>query len=79
MLTILQQFDLAAMGHNSPDYIATVSEAMKIATVEKDTRMGDPAFVDIPFKELLSDDYAAAGAARNGPGTSSRAPLAGRP
>ena len=64
MLNILQQFDLAAMGHNSPDYIATVSEAMKIATVEKDTRMGDPAFVDIPFGELLSDDYAAACAAR---------------
>ena len=31
MLNILEHFDLAAMGHNSPDYIATVSEAMKIA------------------------------------------------
>ena len=59
MLRILEQFDLAAMGHNSPDYIATVSEAMKIATVEKDQRIGDPNFVDIPFDELLSDDYAA--------------------
>lgn len=58
MLRILERFDLAAMGHNSPDYIATVSEAMKIATVEKDTRIGDPAFVDIPMGELLSDGYA---------------------
>ena len=58
MLNILENFDLAAMGHNSPDYIATVSEAMKIATVDKDTRMGDPRFVDIPFDELLSKDYA---------------------
>lgn len=64
MLKILEQFDLAAMGHNSPDYIATVSEAMKIATVEKDARMGDPAFVEIPFEELLSDEYAAACADR---------------
>ncbi|WP_416900340.1 MAG: gamma-glutamyltransferase family protein [Minwuia sp.] len=64
MLKILEQFDLAAMGHNSPDYIATVSEAMKIATVDKDTRMGDPAFFDIPFDELLSEDYAKACAER---------------
>jgi len=47
------------MGHNSPDYIATVSEAMKIATVDKDTRMGDPAFVDVPVEELMSKAYAA--------------------
>ncbi len=68
MLRILEQFDLAAMGHNSPDYIATVSEAMKIATVEKDQRIGDPTFVDIPVEELLSDDFAArmAGRIRSG-------------
>ncbi len=59
MLNILENFDLAAMGHNSTDYIATVSEAMKIATVDKDTRMGDPNFFDIPMEELTSKDYAA--------------------
>ena len=58
MLNILENFDLTAMGHNSADYIATVSEAMKIATVDKDTRMGDPRFFDIPFDELMSKDYA---------------------
>ena len=47
MLNILENFDLAGMGHNSADYIATVSEAMKIATVDKDTHVGDPNFVDI--------------------------------
>lgn len=57
MLNILENFDLAAMGHNSPEYIATVSEAMKIATVDKDTRMGDPRFFDIPLEELTSKDY----------------------
>ncbi|MFV0475831.1 MAG: gamma-glutamyltransferase [Pikeienuella sp.] len=64
MLRILERFDLAAMGHNSPDYIATVAEAMKIATAEKDARMGDPRFVDIPREELLSDAYADAAAER---------------
>ena len=59
MLNILEQFDLAAMGHNSPDYIAVVSEAMKIATVDKDTRIGDPRFVDVPLAELCSKSYAA--------------------
>lgn len=58
MLKILERFDLAAMGHNSPDYIATVSEAMKIATVEKDNRIGDPNFTEVPVDELLSDDFA---------------------
>ena len=64
MLNILENFDLAAMGHNSPDYISTVSEAMKIATVDKDTRMGDPRFFDIPFDVLTSKDYAREMAAR---------------
>ena len=59
MLNILEHFDLAAMGHNSPDYIAVVSEAMKIATVEKDSRIGDPRFVEIPLAELCSKEYAA--------------------
>jgi len=64
MLRILERFDLVAMGHNSPDYVATVSEAMKIATVEKDACIGDPAFVDVPVDRLLSDAFADAMAER---------------
>lgn len=64
MLNILENFDLAAMGHNAPEYIATVSEAMKIATVDKDNRIGDPRFVDVPVTELTAKDYAADMAAR---------------
>jgi gamma-glutamyltranspeptidase/glutathione hydrolase len=64
MLAILERFDLAAMGHNSAGYIATVSEAMKIATVEKDLRMGDPDFVAVPMGELLSPAFADRAAAR---------------
>ncbi len=64
MLNILESFDLAAMGHNSPDYIATVSEAMKIATVDKDAKVGDPSFVEVPLEELTGKAYAAALAER---------------
>jgi len=63
MLNILERFDLAAMGHNSPEYIATVSEAMKIATVDKDRDVGDPRFVDVPLGRLTSKEYAATRAA----------------
>ena len=59
MLNILENFDLAAMGHNSPEYIRVVAEAMKIATVDKDTKVGDPRFHDVPVAEITSKEYAA--------------------
>lgn len=64
MLNILEHFDLRAMGHNSPDYIRVVSEAMKIATVDKDAKVGDPKFVSVPTGELTSKQYAASMAQR---------------
>ncbi len=59
MLNILERFDLRAMGHNTADYIATVAEAMKLATIDKDAKVGDPRFVDVPLAELTSKAYAA--------------------
>ena len=59
MLNILEHFDLAALGHNTPDYIRTVAEAMKHATRDKDEHVGDPAFVDVPLDRLTSKEYAA--------------------
>lgn len=81
MLNILENFDLAAMGHNSAEYIAIVSEAMKIATVDKDSRIGDPRFVNVPIGELTSKQYAAelAGRIRNGQKTSVPRLRSGRP
>jgi gamma-glutamyltranspeptidase/glutathione hydrolase len=58
MLNILENFDLKALGHNSPEYIRVVSEAMKVATADKDTRIGDPEFIQVPVGELLSKEYA---------------------
>lgn len=59
MLNILENFDLPALGHNSPEYIRVVAEAMKIATIDKDTKVGDPKFYDVPMDELCSKEYAA--------------------
>ena len=63
MLNILEHFDLAAMGHNSVDYVRTVTEAMKRATVDKDNHVGDPDFVDVPIDMLLSPQHASVHAA----------------
>lgn len=55
MLNILDLFDLVALGHNTAEYVATIAEAMKYATIDKDTKLGDPAFVDTSrFAEVLS-------------------------
>lgn len=57
-LKLLERFDLTAMGHNSPEYIALLAEVMKIATRDKDERVADPRFVKVPTEELISDAYA---------------------
>ena len=51
-LNILEGFDLKAMGHNSPQYLHTVIEAVKLAFADRDRYYGDPKFSKIP-KEIL--------------------------
>lgn len=59
MMQILENFDLNEMGHNSAEYIHTVSEAMSLAYLDRARFIGDPDFNDdIPMERLLSKDYA---------------------
>ena len=58
MLNILENFDLASMGHNSIEYVRTVTEAMKRATSDKDSFVGDPEHFDVPMDWLISKDHA---------------------
>jgi gamma-glutamyltranspeptidase/glutathione hydrolase len=58
-LNMLEGFDLKKMGHNSPTYIHTLAEALKLGLADRDRYYGDPNFVKIPMTELLSKDYAA--------------------
>jgi gamma-glutamyltranspeptidase/glutathione hydrolase len=64
MLRILERFDLTTLGHNEPEYIRVIAEAMKIAGGDKDRHIGDPDFVAPPVDRLLSDAYADECAAR---------------
>lgn len=57
-LNLLDGYDLKAMGHNSANYIHTLTESLKLALADRDRYYGDPDFTKIPA-ELLSKDYAA--------------------
>ncbi len=57
-LNLLEGYDLKGLGHNSPEYVHTVVEALKLALADRDRYYGDPDFVKIPAAELLSKDYA---------------------
>lgn len=58
-LQILAGIDLKAMGHNSPEYVHTVAQALELAMADRESYMADPAFVDVPIKGLLNPAYAA--------------------
>ncbi|HEV3176780.1 MAG TPA: gamma-glutamyltransferase [Stellaceae bacterium] len=64
ILHILENFDLKRLGHNSPEFIRVLAEAMKYATADKDQHVGDPAFVEVPLDRLLAKSYARELAAR---------------
>ncbi len=57
-LNILEGFELKAMGHNSPRYLHTVVETVKLAFADRDRYYGDPKFSHIPEETLLSQQYA---------------------
>jgi len=58
ILQILENIDLQALGHNSPEYIATVAQAIELAYADREAYFGDPQFVDVPIYGLLSKEYA---------------------
>lgn len=58
-LAILAGDDLAALGHNSAEYIHLVAEATKLAFYDREHHYGDPRHVDVALDRLLSDERAA--------------------
>jgi gamma-glutamyltranspeptidase/glutathione hydrolase len=57
-LKLLEQFDLKKLGYGTADYWHVVVETMKLAHADKIKWFGDPDFIDVPLKGLLSDEYA---------------------
>ena len=58
ILNILEQYDLSAMGFDSPEYIHHFVEAKKLAFEDRAKYYSDPAFNDVPVEGLLDKGYA---------------------
>ncbi len=59
MLQVLQGYPLHAMGFHSSEAVHVMTEAMRHAYRDRNTYLGDPAFVDNPTARLLSTGHAA--------------------
>ena len=58
ILNILEQYDIANMGHNSAEYIHLFTEAKKLAYEDRAKYYADMKFADVPVTELISKEYA---------------------
>jgi len=60
ILNIVEGYDLRALGFGSAQSVHLLVEAMRHAYRDRNTQLGDPAFVQNPLDRLLSKGYAAA-------------------
>ncbi len=58
MLNMLERFDLKSKGHNSSQTIHLFAAAAQRAFADRSEFLGDPDFVRIPIKSLISKSYA---------------------
>lgn len=56
-LQMLQHDDLAALGHNSSDYVHLISQTLNLAFSDRHHFYGDPDFVEVPMNRMLSNSY----------------------
>jgi len=59
MLNILEGFDLTAMGFGSEELVHTFVETKKLVYEDRAKNYADSDFYDVPYKVLLSKEYAA--------------------
>jgi len=59
ILNVVEGYDLKALGFHSAASVHLMVEAMRHAFLDRNTLLGDPAFVDNPLGRLLSKAYAA--------------------
>jgi gamma-glutamyltranspeptidase/glutathione hydrolase len=67
MLNILERYPLREYGANSAQTIHLMAEAMKLAYADRAELLGDPDFIKVPVKGLISRAYADRQAARIDP------------
>src|SRR5690606_1756896 len=55
-LSILKNFDVKSLKHNSADYLHLLIESMKLAFADREQYYGDERYIDVP-QGLISDEY----------------------
>jgi gamma-glutamyltranspeptidase/glutathione hydrolase len=69
ILGMVQNFDLAALGPNSPQSIHLIAEASALAFADRNAFIADPDFVKVPESGLLDPEYLRLRASGITPGT----------
>jgi gamma-glutamyltranspeptidase/glutathione hydrolase len=59
ILNIIEGYDLSELGYANPVRIHYLADAIGLAFADRFKYMGDPGFIDVPLKGLVSKDYAA--------------------
>jgi len=59
ILNVLEGYDIAVSGFHSAPSLRLMIEAMRRAYADRNTELGDPAFLTNPLERLLSKGYAA--------------------
>ena len=57
ILSMIEDYNLKAIGHNSADYVHLLAESMRRAFADRSFYLGDPDFWEIPQNELISKAY----------------------
>lgn len=58
-LNLVEGFDLKALGHNSPESLHLIAEAIKVAKSDIYEHVADPTISPVPVAAMLDKDYAA--------------------
>jgi gamma-glutamyltranspeptidase/glutathione hydrolase len=57
IMKMIEPFNLSQMGHNSLKTVQVITEAERRAYADRNYFLGDPDFIKLPIKELVSPSY----------------------
>jgi gamma-glutamyltranspeptidase/glutathione hydrolase len=58
ILNVMENYDVKALGHNTPAYMHTLAEVLKLVFADRAAYMADADFVKVPMAGLTSKEYA---------------------
>ena len=58
ILNVMENYDVKALGHNTPAYMHTLAEVLKLVFADRAAYMADADFVKVPVTGLTSKEYA---------------------